>query len=359
MLLIRKPWDSQPQGVVGTDKSVRGLVSLYNGATNTIDVQGTVYPLTYGSAGSRRAFPGGLGAYFPASISATMTLPTGALTNGIFTRLALVNWVSGRSTISSNDQVNSCAIEILSTGALNLTREDSADAVTSATGVVVNGETFVFGASWDGTTARIYKNGVLLASSAYATGFAATNPPKFGVHVGSVYLMNGTIIAHADFNVALSNSEASEYSQQIWKLFAPRSIWVPVSASGGGTTYTITPSGGITLAGTSVDIKGKIFLPTGGVSFAGTGGATFASGGTTYTISPTGGLTFGGTATQVRSKTITPSGGLTLSGTGLGLRTKVFSAAGGVSLSGTGSMTSNTTVGSTQTGERTKVGVGT
>lgn len=132
-----------------------------------------------------------------------------------------------------------------------------------------------------------------------------------------------------------------------------------VAVGGGGTTYTITPSGGLTLGGTSVDIKGKVIIPSGGVTFAGTGSMTFATTGTTYTISPSGGITFAGSATYIQSKTFIPTGGLSFSGTGLDLRTKIIDIGGGVSLGGTGNMTSNTSTGPVQSGERTKVGVGT
>lgn len=80
---------------------------------------------------------------------------------------------------------------------------------------------------------------------------------------------------------------------------------------------------------------------------------------TTYTITPTGGVVFSGTATYLQSKFIIPDGGITFAGTGLGLRTKVVFITGGVTFGGTGSMSSNTSIGATQTGERTKVGVGT
>ena len=82
-------------------------------------------------------------------------------------------------------------------------------------------------------------------------------------------------------------------------------------------------------------------------------------GGTTYTITPSGGIAFAGSATYIQSKTFIPDGGFLFSGTGLGLRTKVIDISGGVSFGGTGSMTSNTIVITGTTGERTKVGVGT
>lgn len=112
-------------------------------------------------------------------------------------------------------------------------------------------------------------------------------------------------------------------------------------------------------AGTGTEIDGKVIIPTGTISFAGTGTMTFNSGGTTYTISPTGGITFSGAATQTNSKIFLPTGGFTFGGVGVDVETKVIIPSGGVSFGGTGSMTSNTTPVSTQSGERTKVGAGT
>lgn len=83
------------------------------------------------------------------------------------------------------------------------------------------------------------------------------------------------------------------------------------------------------------------------------------AGGTEYIITPTGGVVFSGTAIYIQSKFIIPEGGITFAGTGLDLRTKVVFITGGVTFGGTGSMTSNVTPGFIQTGERTKVGVGT
>lgn len=158
---------------------------------------------------------------------------------------------------------------------------------------------------------------------------------------------------------AWTDQEALSLLANPWQLFAPRTIFVPITTSSGGTTYTITPSGGIVFSGTGTEINTKVLDVSGGVTFAGTGSVTFASGGTSYIISPSGGVTLAGTGTQVQSKVIIPSGGISFAGTGLDLRTKVIDISGGVTFGGTGSMTSNTSVVTGTVGERTKVGVGT
>ena len=84
----------------------------------------------------------------------------------------------------------------------------------------------------------------------------------------------------------------------------------------------------------------------------------FASGGTTYTITPSGGVTMGGDGGFLKSKFFTPTGGVTMGGTSEMIKTKIVSPSGGVLFGGTGSMSSNTST-AVQTNERTKVGVGT
>ena len=81
--------------------------------------------------------------------------------------------------------------------------------------------------------------------------------------------------------------------------------------------------------------------------------------GTTFTITPTGGIAFGGSVLYLQSKVFIPSGGILLGGSGLGLRTKFWVPAGGITFAGTGNIIASTTPVSTQSPERTKVGVGT
>jgi hypothetical protein len=145
------------------------------------------------------------------------------------------------------------------------------------------------------------------------------------------------------------------YSSNVTNVFAALSL-APVA---GGTSYTITPSGGITLAGTGTEVHSKVFSPTGGVSFAGTGSMTFASGGTEYVITPSGGVTLGGTSDFIKSKFFIPSGGVVFGGEATIVRGQVWSPTGGVVFGGTGSMESNVTPPASLIKERTKVGVGT
>lgn len=228
---VALPWESQPQENVGADWSIPGLRSLYNAATHSIDVLGTVYPLDPASKTLVASTPG-QGYYYPKVAAAATYLPAGSLTDGIFTRIAVVTWFSSRSNISGTGTVGGVALEVTATGELLLTKDNIVDIVLTGAGTVASGETFVFGASWDGSTAKVFKNGVLVGSAAFAAGFTVGSVPRLGLHSGSVYPWDGVIYAHADFNVALSEQQILEYSSNIWKLAAPSFMLVPIPAGG-------------------------------------------------------------------------------------------------------------------------------
>jgi hypothetical protein len=125
-----------------------------------------------------------------------------------------------------------------------------------------------------------------------------------------------------------------------------------------GITYTITPTGGITFAGSPLQIKTNIIEPSGSITFAGSplqiktkfqipaGGITFggtaplgfSNGSTTFTITPTGGITFGGAPVLAHGFTTIPNGGIVFGGSPIQIKTKITATSGGVTFGGTGSM---------------------
>lgn len=127
---------------------------------------------------------------------------------------------------------------------------------------------------------------------------------------------------------------------------------------GGGTTYTITPSGGIVIAGVGPILKTKIFLPSGGISF---GGTAPISGVMSFTIAPSGGIAFSGTGSMTSSNaatyTITPTGGLNLSGGSTMIKSHIHIPVGGIVFGGSAPIESNTVV-STVTTRLPLTGVG-
>lgn len=208
-----------------------------------------------------------------------------------------------------------------------------------------------------------WANGTALTRSSPGAGFGADPGGNSAIGQNSSTSTTndfvGDLWLFALFNKALPDQVCQELSANPWQLFAPQSIWVPVNTGGGGTTYTISPTGGITFAGNGIEVNGKILSVSGGVIFSGSGSITFNSGGTTYIITPTGGITFAGGSSVNKAKVFLPTGGISFAGTGLSSRGKIVAPNGGVIFSGSGNMTSNTSPGPVQTGERTKVGVGT
>lgn len=363
MLRILTPWDSQPQEATDVDREnplTRGLVDILpawrrrTASGNLATTQGTVADsvavdgrsLLITGAGVNDDNYGGEWSTTSAPMSALAfykvnTIPAG--TSRLFSNFSSVTrgWMFSPNAANFRVLVASAGVNTTLTGS------------AIATGRKID----IF--TTTGTSTAYWENGVLTASNA---SHAAMAGPLGNNYVGS----DGTTASvQADYylfgiwNRVLADAEIREITRNPWQLFAPRSIWVPVSSSASGTSYTITPSGGITLSGSGTEVNTKVLAVSGGVTFAGTGSMAFATTGTTYTISPSGGITFAGTGVQVRSKTIAPEGGFTFSGSGLDLRTKIIDISGGVTFGGTGSMTSNTSVVTGTVGERTKVGVGT
>lgn len=107
---------------------------------------------------------------------------------------------------------------------------------------------------------------------------------------------------------------------------------------------TITPTGGVSLAGVADLISGRVFVPSGGVVLSGTAPMTFSNGAVSYTIVPSGGVTLAGAGEVSFGKVFQPSGGVSLSGTVQPLHGKQFNPSGGFSLTGTNSFIRENTI---------------
>jgi len=366
MLILRKPWDSQPQEAVEVDRGnplTRGLVAAVNFATLSENSRGfplspSVYSADVTTAG-RAFYVSGTSVYIDDS----------RLTTGITKSAGTVFALFAPDDMSSTSQYIFGARPDYGGGGDRYYLRVNSGAYQfgwASTANLSTGKSFVrykptpVAMSWEtASLCKAYFEGVSVAQS---TLTATTDPTQatIGSFPGGIggFTGVGRHLLLATWNRALSAEEHANLAANPWQLFAPRSIWVPVSTAS-GTSYTITPSGGVVLGGTSVDIKGKVLDVSGGVTLAGTGSMAFTSGGTTYTITPSGGVTMGGSATYIQSKTFTPSGGITLGGTSDMVKTKIIAPTDGVILGGTGSMTSNTVVVTGTVGERTKVGAGT
>lgn len=108
---------------------------------------------------------------------------------------------------------------------------------------------------------------------------------------------------------------------------------IQIDASG-PTTYTYTPSGGITFAGTAPVERSKVPQISGGITFGGAAATSFHPGVTTYTYTGSGGIVFSGAAPVFRTKIPQISGGITWGGTAPVNRAKVPVVSGGITFSG-------------------------
>lgn len=365
-IIQRVPWTVQPQFAARPDEQwkSRGLRTLASASARINAVTGA---LPTSTSGTGWVTSRGRSVEYARANSgdryAAPHLNVGSSGDGS----VLLLWQHSSTAIAGSDRaIANVGTDVTTAGFRIATNGTGSDTVygqaynTGATLVSITGPTLVDGQIYctvltAGTTLTLYHDGALIGTAAVSGGVRRTASAKT---VGPGYLADVNALLFAEFESLLTDQEAFALMRNPWQLFTPlqRTIWVPVSA--GGTTYTITPSGGVVFSGTSDLPKGKIFLPTGGVNFAGTGSATFTGGGTTYTISPTGGITFAGAATQVLSKTIAPTGGFSFGGVGVDIETKVIIPSGGVTFGGTGSMSSNTSTTTGPQGERTKVGIG-
>jgi len=368
MLLLRKPWDSQPQEVVGVDwgnplaSRIVGGVAIGSGTDvrlarlSGVPVR-TVVSDGIAALGSTTGYVTTSGQRGLVGRSAGGTIATHHHT------VVIIAHNVGNGFIYDDAGGNTLAIKVES-GQLAYRASGATNLFASATPTVPSTGRAVIGlyvGQFGGNQPTVRINGVTHTGSnttqdswvapSYFTWFGSSFFPSANAFVGA------GVVALV-FSGQLTDAQIDSVGANPWQLFAPRSIWVPVSSSTSGTSYTISPSGGITFTGSGTEVNTKILDVSGGVAFAGTGSITFAGGGTTHTIIPSGGITFGGTGTEIDSKVFIPTGGFTFGGTATIVDGKIFPSSGGISFSGTGSMTSNTTPVSTQTGERTKVGAG-
>lgn len=139
------------------------------------------------------------------------------------------------------------------------------------------GRVHVVAITGDGSTANVYYDGRNVASSAYtpptyvydAANHRALIAGSTGLGAGS----NTTCYLGAVWRRVLSSSEIAKISANPWQLFAPRRIWVPVSA-GSAASYTLTAgAGSYSLTGQAALLKASRKVVAGAGSYSLTGNA--------------------------------------------------------------------------------------
>lgn len=261
----------------------------------------------------------------------------------------------GRRKIFYSDQFGYSDIEIGSHGQFGGGFDDVANFnIAAVTSVTNSWHRFVFRfAGTTNTSLSAWCNGRELTRS----GGAGTNTQTGDNCIGRSSTndasnhFSGIVKFLLVFDSILPEALCREISAAPYSCFSPLGIFHFFSVGGGGTEYTITPSGSIvfsgavpllktrtqipsgsftlsgtvplrkeriqipsgsfTLSGTVPFRKERIQVPSGSVIFSGT--APFSAN-ALYTINPTGGITFSGNPAQIHTKVQVPSGAVNFTG---------------------------------------------
>lgn len=155
----------------------------------------------------------------------------------------------------------------------------SSTAVGVAAAGATDGEMHVWGIRRKGNDHYLFKDGIQLATVNNFARDVVQGTTRYTA-IGS--RGNGTTEGYdrdaafvQGWDRALSDDEILERSRtvlSVYRAFAPQTIWVPVSAGGGG--YTLTADAGVfTLTGTSVTLTAQRKVTAGAESYALTGNA--------------------------------------------------------------------------------------
>lgn len=275
MLIERVPWRVQPQTVQRLSPSVPRPALLLHGGAGFIDTirQRTVTPngvsIVAGQGG--RGFKAASNASVGASFGTSQLSTSDGAGSGDFSLLLVASPVA-----STTREIMFCVRD--GTRELYFTANCTVGLVASsgriavqtnvggATGISVAGSvdgqlhTWLF--TRQGTSQRLYRDGVLHASSTEAVRqvWTSSSTDVVGGYTAANWGVSSSVLLVGGWNSALSESDALSLSANPWQLFAPRSIWVPVSTAGGSVTGTSattnandtsTASGTTTVVGTS------------------------------------------------------------------------------------------------------------
>lgn len=186
--------------------------------------------------------------------------------------------------------------------------------LTSAS--VITGQLDVYGYSITSTTTgQLYVRGQPVPTTVTSSGYPSITSPEFNVlsHLSTSSFNDTSTPYLCLWNRALSAVEHASLAANPWQLFrSPQRVLV--AATGGGTSYSYTATGGVSLSGTALTLRGRVLAGLGGLSLAGAASLVFTTAVQSLTVTPVGGLTLSGIATMVRTIVKVASGGITVSG---------------------------------------------
>lgn len=253
IIRVDLPWDSQPQEVADLDSRFTWGVN-FAGGPSSIEIASKTFGTPTGSP-TRAATPQGVGVKlvsgssqhwigpvarlptaFPITFVATFTLDSLAVSARIFQSGMTYNyagvyfWVftNGAGTVGYGNNTD------ITTGTGNFQ-------INFPAGTFVAGQTYTMSACCTAGNIVASVNGGEIAGTSLtgsSTTIVTTGSPNVGrLQYASLELYTDatiSLVALGGFNSP--QGELNGYSSNPWQLFAPRSIWVPVSAGGGGST---------------------------------------------------------------------------------------------------------------------------
>jgi hypothetical protein len=294
------PWDRQPQETVEENPTWanRGLIGLWNFANGTVGTVGGDASLSgipdFVASGS------GLG-WKNTTISSNqkLLLPDLSTQIGITNEVTLVLILGGGNNttqglaniggVNNTTQSDHYPYRPASTDLIYSSLFKANRWVSGVTSLVDHTKPHVVGVQFKNGLQRYTQAGRQLATASNAVDPIWPSWARLLVSDNTAFAYSGVTLGAAVFNRYLPDAELFEITKSVeasWQLFAPQTIWVPVSAGGGPSSQTISPSSISSLEafGTHAITIGSISVLVSSISSSETFGSHIISNGSLIVI---------------------------------------------------------------------------
>lgn len=189
-----------------------------------------------------------------------------------------------------------------------------------------------------GAVQDFYVDGVKPAyTSAIASGYnAVSRSLKTGTYYDQSAGRSGA--QYIEYAYLLDGAWSPEQLDKLhrapYQVFARRDRRISIVIDSGGTIYTISPTGSLSLLGSVIQLHERSLTPLGSLALTGTNLITFTNGATTYTIIPSGSVTLSGTNETNRYHLLIPQGNISLSGNAVERRVRSVLPTGSIDFEG-------------------------
>lgn len=254
-ILVRLPWDSQPQEAAEVNRNswqARDLSLWYPLNGNALDPVKSNLGILHSGAGFAASQRGRV-AFFDGSDD-YMSWPGSLLGTG--NNFTFSAWVYYSGALGSRATVWGCenaatTFQLEVGGGAGGATTGGVTAIYSGAVVGSTGNSVLAANTWThivyikrgtGATSEFYINGVQTTSASnVALDYSETFADRIlGRRAPGTQLFSGMLQDVRINNFAMSAEQVGDLYRNGLDLFAPRSVWVPVSAGGGGTTISAT-----------------------------------------------------------------------------------------------------------------------